>query len=125
MDVFWYYASTLVFIVALMALFCVYRYYLGNRLIANANKLKSQMANIKQNFPELEDRRREIVANGIEGLGIDGLLDELGVPKAFKPLAQGFIDKIAQNPEIIKSFADKLGVKLPDGKSSNEEIKLL
>ena len=123
-DLFWWYASTLMFVCGVVALLCLYRYYLGNRLTQQANKLRSQIANLKQTYPELADNRGALVAGGIGEIGIDGLLDELGIPKAFKPLAQGFIDKIAQNPELIKGFADKLGVKMPDG-TNKEAINLL
>ncbi len=120
-DIFFYYVATLSFAAAFGSILLVYRYFLGNRLVAQSNKLRSQIANLKQNYPELQENRRSLVAGGMKDIGIDGLLDELGVPAAFKPLAQGFIDKIAQNPEIIKGFAEKLGVKLTDGK--NPETK--
>ncbi len=124
MDIFWYFISSLTFISVLMALLLIYRYYLGNRLIAQSNKLKSQIANLKRDYPELEDNRRAIVGGAIGEIGIDGVLDELGIPSAIKPLARGFIDKIAQNPEMIKGFAEKLGVRLPDD-TKQTEIPLL
>jgi hypothetical protein len=115
MDIFWYYLSTLIFVCVLSSLFCVYRYYLGNKLTAQANKLKSQIANIRREFPEIEGNRTQMVGNALGEIGIDGVLDELGIPSVFKPLAKGFIDKLAQNPEMIKGLAEKIGIKLPEG----------
>lgn len=104
-DIFWYYITTLTFTCVVVALLLVYRYFLGNRLNAQANKLKSQMANLKQNFPELEERRREIVASGIGEIGIEGIMEEIGIdPGILKnPLVRGLIDKYA--PKLIERFA--------------------
>lgn len=99
------YAITLAFASVLAALLCVYRYFLGNRLNAQANKLKSQMANLKQNFPELEERRSQIVANGLGDIGIEGIMNELGIdPKLLNnPLVKGLIDRYA--PKLIERLA--------------------
>jgi len=85
-------------------LLCVYRYFLGNRLTSQANKLKSQMANLKQNFPELEERRRDIVASGIGDIGIEGIMKELGIDSGIlkNPLVRGLIDRYA--PKIIEQL---------------------
>lgn len=117
MDIFWYYLSTLVFIVGLMALLCVYRYYLGNRLTAQASKLKSQMANIRSNFPELSEKRSDLVASGLGDLGINGIMEELGIdPKLLSnPLVKGLIDKYA--PRLIESMS-KHGNKLEGQEST-------
>lgn len=106
-DVFYYYASTLAFVCVISGLLCVYRYYLGNRLTQQANKLKSQMANIKQNFPELAEKRSELVASGIGSLGVDGLMEELGIdPKILNnPLVKGLIDKYA--PRLLERLSTK------------------
>lgn len=103
-DVFWYYVSTLTFICVFGALLCVYRYYLGNRLTNQANKLRSQMANIKQNFPELADKRSELVASGLGGLGIDRIAEELGFDPAIlkNPVVKGLIDRYA--PKLLEQL---------------------
>lgn len=106
-EIFWYYASTLTFVCVITGLLLVYRYFLGNRLTQQANKLKSQMANLKQNFPELEERRRDIVASGIGDIGISGIMQELGIdPGILKnPLVKGLIDRYA--PKIIEQLQNK------------------
>ena len=114
------YSVTLAFVCVLGGLLCVYRYYLGNKLIEQSNKLKSQIAKIRQDFPELSQKRSDMVAGAIGEIGVDGILDELGIPAVFKPLAKGFIDKIASDPKILQGYAEKLGIKLPAGANGNK-----
>ena len=104
MDYFWYYLTTVLMICCLSALFLVYRYYLGNRLIEQSQKLKSQIAKIRQDFPELEQRRGEIVASAIGDIGIEGIMNELGIdPKLLNnPLVKGLIDKYA--PRLLETL---------------------
>jgi len=114
------YGLTIVFVCALGLLLVLYRYVLGNKLTRESQKLQAKMASIRRDFPHFEQNPKEFIGQNIGELGIDGLLDELGIPSMFKPLAKGFIDKIAQNPEIIASYAEKLGIKLPGGKNGQE-----
>ena len=95
------YGLTLAFLCVIGTLFCVYRYFLGNKLVDQAAKLKSQIAKIRQDFPELERKRGEIVAGAIGDIGIEGLMGELGIdPKLLNnPLVRGLIDKYA--PKLI------------------------
>ena len=120
-DVFWYYVSTLVFVCVLGAFLCVYRYYLGNRLVANSNKLKSMMANIKQQIPELEEKRSQIVASGLGDIGIEGIMQELGIdPGLLKnPLVKGLVEKYA--PRLI----EQLGKGANGNKSQTQETNVL
>ena len=99
------YAITLAFASVLAALLCVYRYFLGNRLTAQANKLKSQMATIKQWYPEIEQERGSIVAKGLGDIGIEGIMHELGIdPKLLNnPLVKGLIDRYA--PKLIERLS--------------------
>ena len=97
--------STYAFICVLMAVFCVYRYYLGNRLTKAANRLNAQMTNIKRNFPELDRDSSEIVAKGLGNIGISGILDQLGIDSKIiqNPLVKGLIDKYA--PKILEQLS--------------------
>jgi hypothetical protein len=106
-DVFWYYVSTLAFVCVVAALMCVYRYFLGNKLTAQASKLKSQMANIKQWMPELEEKPGKIVASGLGDIGIEGIMKELGIEPGIlnNPLVKGLIDRYA--PKILEQLASK------------------
>lgn len=106
-ELFWYYTVTLAFVCVFVALLLVYRYFLGNRLTAQANKLKSQMANIKQNYPEMLEKRGELVASGLGDLGVSGILDELGIdPKLLSnPLVKGLINQYA--PRLLDQLAKK------------------
>jgi hypothetical protein len=108
-DVFWWYAATLIFVGSIAFIFVLYRLWLGDKYIAAANKLKSQMANIRQNFPELEEKKNKLVASALGDIGIEGIMGELGIdPKLLNnPLVKGLIDKYA--PKLIErlSSADK------------------
>ena len=118
-DVFYYYLSTLAFICVVVGLLCVYRYYLGNRLTSQAAKLKSQMANIRQTFPEIERDRGNIVAEGLSSIGIEGIMSELGIDPGIlrNPLVKGLIEKYA--PRIIEQVSKNAG------KSAGSETPLL
>ena len=113
------YSVTLTFLAVLGALLCVYRYFLGNKLIEQSQKLKSQIAKIRQDFPELGEVRGKAVASAIGDIGVEGIMEELGIdPGLLKnPLVKGLIDKYA--PKLIERLAK-------DGnKSQGQEIYLL
>lgn len=101
------YTITLAFVSVLGGLLCIYRYYLGNKLIDQSQKLKSQIAKIRQDFPELEQKRSSIVADAIGDIGIEGIMNELGIdPKLLSnPLVKGLIDKYA--PRLIETLSKK------------------
>ena len=101
------------FICIVMALFCVYRYFLGNRLVQKADELKlkadklnGMMGAIKRDYPELADKRASLVASGLGDLGIEGIMGELGIdPKLLNnPLVKGLIDKYA--PKLIERLSN-------------------
>jgi len=104
-DVFWYYTATLVFVAAMCLIFAIYRLWLGDKYIDQANKLKSQIAKIRQDFPELSEVRGKAVANALGDIGIEGIMNELGIdPKLLNnPLVKGLIDKYA--PRLIKRLS--------------------
>jgi len=104
-DVFWYYTATLVFVAAMCLIFAIYRLWLGDKYIDQANKLKSQIAKIRQDFPELSEVRGKAVASAIGDIGIEGIMNELGIdPKLLNnPLVKGLIDKYA--PRLIKRLS--------------------
>jgi hypothetical protein len=122
-DILTAYTITLAFASVIMAFLCVYRYFLGNKLDRQANKLKSQIANIRRDYPELSENRAEIVEKSIEGMGIEGIIDSLGLPAILKPFAKGLIDSYLKDPEKLKGLAAKIGIKIPDG--TNQETGLL
>ncbi len=101
------YTVTLAFVCVLGALFCVYRYYLGNKLIDQSNKLKSQIARIRQDFPELEQKREQIVAGAIGDIGVSGIMSELGIDPGIlnNPLVKGLVEKYA--PRVIETLSKK------------------
>jgi hypothetical protein len=98
------YSVTLSFLAILGALLCVYRYFLGNKLIEQSQKLKSQIAKIRQDFPELGEVRGKAVASAIGDIGIEALMDELGIdPKLLSnPLVKGLINQYA--PRLLEKL---------------------
>jgi hypothetical protein len=104
-EIFLFYLTTCAFVCVIVGLLLVYRYFLGNRLTAQANKLKSQIANLKQTYPELQENRSSLVASGISNLGIEGIMDELGIDPGLlrNPLVKGLIDKYA--PKLIERLS--------------------
>lgn len=124
MDLFWYYASTLAFLCVFGAILCVYRYSLGNKLTEQSNKLKSQIANIRRDYPHLSENPQELVENSLEGIGIEGIIDSLGLPKVVTPFIKGFLS----NPENISKILEILkskGINFDVNKPKSEEIGLL
>jgi len=117
-EIFLFYLTTCAFVCVIIGLLLVYRYFLGNRLTAQANKLKSQIANLKQTYPELAENRSSLVASGISNLGIEGIMNELGIdPKLLNnPLVKGLIDKYA--PKLIERLSN-------GDKSKSQESGLL
>jgi hypothetical protein len=120
-DIFWYFLTSVLSLFGTVALFVLYRLIIGDKYLASAAKLKSLMANLRRDFPELETNAGQFVGKSLEGLGIDGILDSIGIPSIFKPIAKGFIDKIASNPDALKPILDKLGIVLPDGENSKSQ----
>ena len=114
----------MVFVCVISGLLLVYRYYLGNRLLEQANKLKSQMANIRRDFPYIGENPKQLVETSLEGMGIDGIIESLGLPKVITPFIKGFLS----NPENINKILDLLkskGIDLNVNKSKSEEVNLL
>lgn len=102
-----FYIVTLAAILAALGLLLTYRYFLGNRLVETSNKLKSQMAKLRQDFPELQQKKGEFVADALGDIGIEGIMKELGIdPGILKnPLVKGLVDKYM--PRIMETIAKK------------------
>ena len=108
----------------------VYGLYSLNKMIINAKLLKSsallqsKIANFKREYGNFQDESGGIVGDAIEGMGVEGILDALGIPAVFKPMAKGFVDSLLKDPEKLKALAAKIGVKLPD-ESNKDQSGLL
>jgi hypothetical protein len=108
------YSVTLAFLAVVGALMCVYRYFLGNKLIEQSQKLKSQMAKLRQDFPELSEKRSNMVAGALGDIGIEGIMEELGIDPGLlaNPLVKGLIDKYA--PRLIEQLSKKTTGEKPE-----------
>lgn len=119
-----FYVVTMLFVCVITGLLLVYRYYLGNRLTEQANKLKSQIANIRRDYPTIGTNPQQMVEGSLGDIGIEGIIDSLGLPKIVTPFIKGFLsnpDNINKIMELLKSK----GINLNVDKSKGEEIPLL
>jgi hypothetical protein len=112
-------------IVACIVMYNVNKLVLNNKLLAASQKLSGQISRFKQEFPEIAQNSPDYVSNSLGEIGLDGILDSIGIPAIFKPIAKGFIDNIAKNPEKLKPILDKLGVVLPNENAKGQESNLL
>jgi len=104
-DFFWYFLSILVTLCVCVALFVFYRLIIGDQYLQSADKLKTQMMNIRKDFPELKGNSKQILGNVLGDVGIDGIMKELGIdPGILKnPLVKGLVDKYA--PRVLEQLA--------------------
>jgi hypothetical protein len=110
----------LILIIGTLNILAGFLYYFGirpqtKRLIEESKKLQLKLNQIKAEMGE--DGGSGFVTGALGDVGIDGILDSIGIPAPFKSLAKGFIDNLLKDPEKIKALADKIGIKLP----GNEE----
>ena len=93
-------------------LFVVYRAIQGRmidkktlELQAQAQKLSGQITKCTQLYPEMTQNASKIVGKGLGNIGIEGIMEELGIdPGLLKnPLVKGLIDKYA--PRLIEKMA--------------------
>lgn len=92
---------------------------LTDKYMKESKKLQLLINNIKREYGDFVEKPSDFIGGAMSNMGLDGVMDELGIPAVFKPLAKGFIDKAIQNPELIKNIASKLGVNLD--KQTNQE----
>ena len=104
MDIFWYYISSLTFTCVVIALFLVYKYFLGNRLVEQTKKLRSEINRIPKEVLEFSRNPSESIGGVIGDIGIEGIMQELGIdPGLLKnPLVKGLIDKYA--PRLLETL---------------------
>ena len=91
------------------ALFSLNRLFIGNKLLQASQKLSGQMSKFKQEYPEFSQKPPEYVSNALGEIGIEGIMNELGIdPKLLNnPLVKGLIDKYA--PKLIERLSKQGG----------------
>jgi hypothetical protein len=124
-DVFWYFTSLLVFIGAVYALFSWNKHVLSKKIIAESNELDEKFKKYQARLNKMSSYPQENVKESIGTMGVDGIIDSLGLPSILKPVAKGLVDSYLNNPEKLKGLLDKLGVKLPNVKQTTNETGLL
>ena len=120
-DLFWWYATTLLFVCVTVGLLCLYRYFLGNRLVEQTKKLRAEINRFPKDALDFSRNPSEKLGSAIGDIGIEGIMEELGIdPGLLKnPLVKGLIEKYA--PRVLESL-NKGG---KGAKSQSEEIPLL
>lgn len=89
------------------------------RLQEESKKLQLKINQFKNEIGEYGGNSEDLVKGALSGIGIDGMMDQLGIdPNILKnPLVKGLVDKYA--PRLLEQFAKGKNV------AGKEEIPLL
>jgi len=92
-------------LLGIYGLYTLNKHVLSAKILRETSKLKSMMANFKSQYPEIEERRSEIVASGLGDIGIEGIMKEIGIdPKIMNnPLVKGLVDRYA--PKLLEQLS--------------------
>ena len=80
------------------------------KYLEESKKLRATMNLARQTVGEFQENPKGAMGDMLGGLGVDGIIDALGIPSIFKPIAKGFIDKVIANPEMLQGILKKVGV---------------
>ena len=98
------------FVLGIYGLHLLNKVVLTNKLLVSEQKLRARIATFERNYSDIRADSGGFISGGLGDMGVDGIMDALGVPAIFKPIAKGFIDKITQNPEMLQGILKKVGV---------------
>ena len=118
-DVILMYGMTLAAACVLMALYVFLRVVVKNKFLQAEQKLRLRLQAFEARQRDFVEDSPGVVGGALGELGIEGILEELGVPKPFQGIAKGFIDGVMSDPKKMKALADKFGVKLPGDKNES------
>ena len=104
-------------ICVIYGLFSVNKYIFSAKIIRETERLQIEARKLQAKINYTSGERQADVSTGIENMGVDGIIDALGIPAMFKPIAKGFIDNLLKDPAKLKELAAKFGVNV-DGMSS-------
>jgi len=95
----------IVCICVMYGLYSLNKLILTNKLVNISNKLRSQIANFKQEYTMFEGKSEGIVKGALGDIGLEGIMGELGIdPKILNnPLVKGLIDKYA--PKVLEQLS--------------------
>lgn len=118
----------LIFIGMLMTFFgviysirTIWQKIIGDKYIKESKKLQLLYNNLKREYGDLVAEPSDFIGSAIGGMGIDGLLSELGINPSIlnNPLVKGFIDKYA--PTILEKIQKgEITIKGVKGANANE-----
>jgi hypothetical protein len=89
-----------------------------------SKKLQLLINNLKRDYGELIEEPSSFIGEGMANIGVDGIIDALGIPSIFKPVAKGFIDQILKDPKKLSAILEKIGLNIK-GETPNETVNLL
>jgi hypothetical protein len=94
-------------IVGIYGLYSLNKILLTNKLVEESAILKGRIAKFRQDYGSFSQKPSDVVANSLGEIGIDGILDELGIDKSIlaNPLVKGLIKTYA--PKIIEGITNK------------------
>jgi hypothetical protein len=89
---------------AIYSIRTIWQKIIGDKYIKESKKLQLLYNNIKREYGDLVEEPSDFISSAIGGMGIDGLLSELGINPSIlnNPLVKGFIDKYA--PTILEKI---------------------
>jgi hypothetical protein len=117
-------AMILCFILGFIAIWTVFRNIIANKYMKESKKLQLLINNLKRDYGELIEEPSSFIGEGMANIGVDGIIDALGIPSIFKPVAKGFIDQILKDPKKLSAILEKIGLNIK-GESPNETVNLL
>lgn len=80
------------------------------KYMEESKKLRASINLARQTVGEFTDNPQGAMGDILGGMGIDGIIDSLGIPSIFKPIAKGFVDNIMKDPAKLQGILKKLGV---------------
>jgi hypothetical protein len=95
------------------------------KYLEESKKLRAVMNLARQTVGDLSENPKGFMGDVLGGMGVDGIIDALGIPSIFKPVAKGFIDNLTKNPEQLQGLLDKFGIKVSPQNHDKDESKYL
>lgn len=81
-----------------------------DKYLLASKKLQLLVNNLDREYGELVEKPSAFMGGALGDMGVDGIIDALGIPAIFKPIAKGFVDNIMKDPAKLQGILKKLGV---------------
>jgi len=80
------------------------------KYIEESKKLQLKLNQAKAIVNEYSENPKDFIGGAMGDMGVDGIIDALGIPAIFKPIAKGFVDNLMKDPEKLQGLLKKIGV---------------